>query len=80
MICIDCLEEKTATIVQYARLHDDSLRSWHICHSCAQAFERRKDAAASEWREQESALKNALARIPFGQVTPAVVRKQRRAG
>lgn len=76
MICIDCQRSCVATIVQYARLHSGELRSWHICYSCAERFERVKDAAAREWKERSDELRAAFARIPFGQVNPATIRKQ----
>lgn len=79
MTCIDCGQEKAATIVQYART-PQGVNHWHICFACAEAFEARKDAAQSEWREGEAVLKEALKRMPHAKVTPADFRKQRRAG
>lgn len=76
MICIDCGVDKVATIQQCART-PQGVNHWHICYACLDAFGVRKDAAAREWREKEQALKDALRRTPFGQVTPESMRGAR---
>ncbi len=73
--CIDCSRALAAPIIQQTRTYDGRIREWPICFACAQAFAERKERELAEWKAKEQELRGALARTPFGQVTPAGMRK-----
>lgn len=75
-ICIDCLQDKTATVEQEIQTYDGRVNSWHICRECLAFFEAQKADAAREWKEREQELRAALARVPFGQVSPKTMRRK----